>query len=125
MKARGCTQADMEKALKNVNKKYKGNIIFKTFFPVGKQIQFTLTVKSSYDPGARRGFQGQRVAAACWHAHGDYFDALFKVNEKAEVYSGDVAGGCININGGNWQDRQIGSIVNPLYYSEACDCGKG
>jgi hypothetical protein len=28
----------------------------------------------------------------------------------------------IDTSGGNWQDRNIGSSMYPLYFSEACDC---
>lgn len=83
-------------------------------------ITFTLTVESSREKGARRGHQGQRVSAACWHAHGDFFDALFSINPDAVIVS--MGTQTITKQDGNWQDRNIGSQMQPLYYSEACDC---
>ena len=47
------------------------------------------------------------------------FDILFKINDKCEVRSG---GKLITIDEGNWQDRNIGSIMYPMYHSEACEC---
>jgi ABC-type taurine transport system substrate-binding protein len=120
MKARNTNRNEMEKALAVVNKKYKGNIQWKRFED-GKTINFTLTVKSSKGPGGRIGFTGRRVAAACWHVHGDFFDALFGINPAAVIVS---MGERISINGGNWQDKNIGSQMNPMYYSEACECNR-
>lgn len=148
MKAKNCTVENLQAALDIVNVKYEGNIKFKSLEMKGKQIQFTLTVIDSKKPGHRRGFprynykwgnlaasekigEGKRMAFACWHVHGDFFDALFSVNPNAAVLSGgslahnDVKSNWITINGGNWQDRNIGSQMFPLYFSEACDCGKG
>jgi hypothetical protein len=129
--------AEMKAALEIVNQKYDGNIKFKSLETKGKRISFTLTVNQTSigkgknkisGPGTRRGHSGQRIAAACWHVHGDYFDALFSVNTKAEVWaSGSLAnpltGKWITIAGGNWQDWNIGSSYRPLKMSEACDCG--
>ena len=120
MKARNTNRNEMEKALAVVNKKYKGNITWKRFDD-GKTINFTLTVKSSKGPGGRIGFTGRRVAAACWHVHGDFFDALFGINPAAVIVS---MGERISINGGNWQDKNIGSQIQPMYYSEACQCNR-
>jgi hypothetical protein len=122
MKAKNCTMNDLHKALDIVNVTYQGNIKFKSIEMKGKQIQFTLTVNDSHKPGHRRGFNGQRVAAACWHVHGDFFDALIELNPQAVIVVG--MGPNIDINGGNWIDKNIGSQMNPLYFSEACDCGK-
>ena len=117
------TTDQLRQALEEVNKLYDGNVIFnRQPEPMGSRARFTLRVKDSKGPGARRSHQGRRMSSACWHVHGDFFDKLFKVNPEAYV----VAGGCkrISRHGGNWQDRNIGSRMNPLYFSEACDCNK-
>ena len=54
--------------------------------------------------------------AACWHAFGYFLDALGTAYVRVPGYSGPA-------NGHGWQDRNIGSIMNPFMYSEACDCG--
>lgn len=112
----------LEKALAKINRKYAGNISFAHILPVGKRVDFTLTVKSSKAPGSRRGFSGKRVAAACWHAHGDLFDAIFAIDPTAKVISRGGPGAVITKDGGNWQDCNIGSQMQPLMYSQACDC---
>lgn len=124
MIARGCTINQLEEALTIVNKKYEGNIAWKR--PPENlsknSVRFTLRIKDSRKAGGRRGFNGQRIGiSACWHVHGDFFDALFSVCPTALVSS---AGKKITLDYGNWEDRNIGSIEEPLYYSEACDCGK-
>jgi hypothetical protein len=118
MKAKNTNRNDMERALAIVNKKYAGNIKWNRFDD-GKTINFTLTVKSSKAPGGRRAPSGRRVAAACWHVHGDFFDALFGICPDAVIVS---MGRKITKDEGNWQDRNIGSVYMPFMYSEACDC---
>lgn len=125
MKAKNTNREEMEKALAVINKKYNNNIIWNRF-DEGKTINFTLRCKSSKEAGHRRGFpsfdgkEGKRLTSACWHVHGDFFDALLVINENAVI----ISGGSLKIdkNGGNWQDRNIGSQMRPLYFSEACDC---
>lgn len=79
----------------------------------------TLTVKDSRGPGSRVGMNGRRISAACWHVHGYFFDYIFEYDPTAMI---EAAGEKITIEGGNWQDRDIGSMMFPLYYSQACDC---
>jgi len=121
MIAKKATMQEMEQGLKALNEKYDGNIRFKRIEQQGNNIRFTLTVCDSSKKGARRGFTGKRLAAACWHAHGDYFEALLSINNNIEIRAGTKV---IDKFGGNWQDWNIGSLMQPLYYSEACDCEK-
>jgi hypothetical protein len=114
------TIQELETALKEINKRFDNNIRFKRLENSGRRNTFTLTVYNSKKPGGRIGQNGRHIAAACWHAHGYLFEALLKINPEAFVISGGSLR--IDINGGNWQDRNIGSIMYPLYYSEACDC---
>ncbi|MFA5321948.1 MAG: hypothetical protein WC373_04685 [Smithella sp.] len=111
---------ELEKALVIVNKIYHGNVMFDRLDGASKNRRnFTLRVKDSSGQGARRGFAHQRMINACWHVHGNYFEALFKVNPAIWIAT---CGRRITNTSGNWIDRNIGSIARPLYYSEACDC---
>ena len=126
MIARNCSVYDLKNALNAVNERYEGNIKFKTLEPKGKRISFTLTVVDSKAPGHRRKVNGTgRLAAACWHVHGNFFEELFKIQPLAGIYSsGSLAnprtGKWITVEGGNWQDWNLGSMVMA---STACDCG--
>ena len=120
------TISELETALMRVNEKYDGNIRFKRLEQKnGRRVLFTLTVNSSREAGHRLGnftFSGKpqrRMAAACWHAHGDFFESLFEVNPQAVVRAGIRK---ITRDAGNWQDWNIGSMMQPMYYSEACEC---
>lgn len=127
MKAKNCTTEDLRNALDKNNAKYGNNIKFKRLDITGKQVTFTLTVVSSKGPGARhstwKNAKGNytRIAAACWHVHGDFFDALFKIAPDAEIKTGNKS---ITRHCGNWEDWNIGSAYQPMYYSEACFCGE-
>ncbi len=113
------SEQQLQQALQVVNKQFDGNIKFKRFDRSGKWINFTLTVKDSKAKGGRRSHIGRRIAAACWHVHGYYFDHLLDINPETVI---KTAIGKIDQTGGNWQDKQTGSLALPMYYSEACDC---
>jgi hypothetical protein len=150
MIARDCTEQDLREALRRINEtdicnncygpkgNFENNIRFKKLEPNGKGFTFTLSV---YDSSVRRGkekhsapgsrinaINGRHIAAACWHAHGRFFHALFDVNPKARVFSSfykridGTYHGWITADGGNWIDGQIGSNAYPVMMSEACEC---
>lgn len=121
MKAYGISMMEMKRALDDTNKRYKGNLAFRYLVPDGRGVSFTLTVKDSKALGHRRGQSGKRLACACWHGHGDFFESVFKIVPAARIVSRSM-GVTITKHGGNWQDKNIGSIMYPLFYSEACDC---
>jgi hypothetical protein len=131
---RNATVEQIQEALDIVNERYEGNIKFKRFDSKhtrhGARSTVTLTVKDSHAPGHRRGFSfgdrpAKRVAAACWHVHGHFFDALLKVCPDAVIISrGRGRSGELSIdkNGGNWIDYNAGSVMLPVPMSEMCDC---
>ena len=124
------THAELVVALDLVNKRYGGNVEFNRLEQRAKRTVFTLKVKDAHGPGHRCGFSinknGKRrvLSSACWHVHGHFFEALFKVNPKLWVISGSISSGPQKITktGGNWQNWNVGNMVNPLQMSEACDC---
>jgi hypothetical protein len=124
-------------ALHKINKeKYSENITM-IHFPLNKKgtrFRVRLSVADSKKPGARRGMPdngkpGRRIKAACWHTHGHFFDALLEYNPDIIIRAGALKiyqDKGVNGQGGrynNWQDRNIGSMLHPFYFSEACDCG--
>lgn len=113
------TSVAIRKALARANKKYQSNLTFNRFDIYGRSYRVTLKVLSSNGKGARRGFTGRRMISACWHAHGHFFDALLSLYPEAIIVTGTHK---ITRDGGNWQDRNIGSIVSPMYFSDACQC---
>lgn len=120
------TQDELNEALRIINKAtYAGNIKIRDWKHLSsKRIQFTITVVSSRGPGARRSWTGRRIAAACWHAHGDLFDALFKIRKDIVIWTDYGWEGKMKITseGGNWQDMNVGSLMDPAMMSESCEC---
>lgn len=125
------TREQLEETLAEVNEQFDGNIVFKRLQPARGHNRWnvTLTVKDSRGPGGRLGHSGRRISAACWHAYGTFFDNL---PEQAR-YVAPVVVGYDNWGrektrrqecqpGDPWQDWNIGSVMSPLYYSEACKC---
>lgn len=127
MIAKNVYLSDLHEALAKVNEKYEGNITFKNIEDIStsrtQKCRFTLRVKSSYGPGASRNpTTFRRSPSACWHAHGDFFDALLSVNVRAEIQSSLHGKKVISNEGGNWQDILLGSAGFPYAASEACAC---
>jgi len=119
-------ESDIRTALMNANVQFGGNLEFKRFDHAGKtrhgenKFTVTLTVKDSRKPGSRRSTSGRRIAAACWHAHGRFFDAL---PGTTRIVTSCGQNGTLNTYPGvPWNDFNIGSLYQPMYMSEACDC---
>jgi hypothetical protein len=105
----------LKQALKEVNKRYNGNISFNTLDQkTSKRVSFTLKAISG-QPGSRLSHSGRKLPKASWHVHGHLFDALFSIDRNIYVLS---LGKKITANSGNWEDRQIGSIASPCYFSD-------
>lgn len=116
------TETQLSQILNKLNKKYNNNIIWNNYQREGAlTFRITLKVLDSKNKGARRSFNGRRLINACWHVHGDFFEELLKINPKVVI---KAATKTIDINGGNWTDWNIGSMIEPLMYSEACKCHK-
>ncbi len=121
----------LNESLNFVNHLFDGNIRFKDIEQISKKtVRFTLTVKDSQKLGHRRGYfsrdrkQPKRLAAACWHVHGYFFEYLFlKYPDQLWINAG---GHNMASNEDNWQDKIIGSfgIERDYHFSEACDCHK-
>lgn len=120
-----CTYEQLQSALSKVNENYDGNIEFKDGTPErqGKAWRVRLGVKDSKGPGAhlsiRYWFSGQqhlrRSNSACWHVHGEFFDALpegTSIRTRGETTHA----------GGGWNDFNVGSMMFPVYASESCLC---
>jgi len=110
----------LDQALKHVNNMFNDNIVYKTITQISsKRISFTLTVKTSKNEGGRIGHTGRRVAAACWHVHGYFFEKVWELEPEALIIAGSLR---MTGEDDNWQDRNIGSVYQPMMYSEACNC---
>lgn len=140
MIVRKTSEKELVKALDRINSsKYDGNLEFKRMEYMsgsrggGETWRVTIKPKEARGPGGRLGQMGlmgygtpRHVAAACWHAHGDFFDAVLTINPYAKIV---VMGKKVSVANrgfvqGNWEDRNIGSMMAPVYYSQACHCGE-
>ena len=76
---------------------------------------FNFTLKSpSKVLGAKVSPTGRNLPKAGWHAHGYIFDEIFGLNPDAVIWS---YGKKIDVNSGNWQDIQMGSLRRPCWAS--------
>lgn len=110
------TIQELEQTLKNTNEKHGYQLSFERLEQSTRN-KVTFTLKSpSKVKGARISWSGRNLAKASWHAHGHFFEELFLVNPNAVVVSRGSSK--ITSDSGNWEDIQIGSMMNPVYMSE-------
>ena len=125
MEIRGATEEEIKEAIRIINsEEYGGNVKVYVSPKNSKTLKVNLSVNDSHGKGARLGFTGRHMINACWHVHGNFFDTLLNINPKVvikamnrKIYK-DEDGRTI----GNWEDWNIGSLMSPLYCSEACEC---
>jgi len=149
MQVKNTNVEEIAQALKVINRKYKGNIRFHAEGITSKnnkgtRLQFKLYTHDSTAPGHRRHFtpyysgdgasfdnpriKSKRSRYACWHVHGDFFDALLDLNHEAVIKVGRNGGEVFDDERGrhgNWEDWNIGSQFYPVAFSDSCDCNKG
>lgn len=119
MIVKNVTPQELRQALSNIQNKYENNLDFLKLENLDKGYRVRLKVKDSKGKGAGVGNTGRRKISACWHAYGYFFEALLNINDKTVIKTSKFT---INKEGGNWQNYNIGSVVYPLYASEACEC---
>jgi len=119
MEFRNVSEIELKEALRLLNAEYKGNITFNRFDIERSLIRATLRVIDSKKVGSRLSYSGRRLTSACWHVHGRFFEIVLKINPNAKITTSFAR---IDKNGGNWEDKDIGSMINPLMFSEACQC---
>lgn len=120
----GVSREQLEKAIRMASCHYKGNLKLKDIRPLNTchdRWRFTITVKSSKGPGASWDpIHDRRIAAACWHAHREVFQQVFRLAPKA----------CITTchgklyHGTPFEDWNAGSILCPVMASERCHCNE-
>lgn len=123
---------DIIRALETVNLEFDNNVTFNRFDAANaKKTRFNVTLRviDSRGKGARRSHSGRRMVAACWHVYGTFIDALptHAIVNKPTVtgynkWGREMIKRLDGKPGDEWQDWNIGSVMSPMYYSEACDC---
>ena len=116
MKVKGLTVHQLNEALRNVNKEYGYDLIWNREPEwQGNFLVFTIRSRTSKIPGAKTSWSGRASISASWHSHGYLFDAIFEICPDAIIKSLTKT---ITIDGGNWQDYNVGSMMQPQYASE-------
>lgn len=112
----------MNDALARINaERYGGNVTYYTIDPDGTGYHFRLTATDSRGLGSKFSHSGRRIGVgACWHAYGYLFEAVLAL--APDSYFKSAYSDRIDINGGNWQDVNIGSMYSPLMASQQCEC---
>lgn len=116
----------LQTALAAINGRYDCNIEVNQFGSADPR-RFTLRVKSSKGPGARRSRHGRRTVSACWHVHRDFLTALFDLEPGVTVYT---ALAMYRGRDGFLRDfpqtayTNVGSVMRNGYIVELCACGE-
>ncbi len=120
MKIRNMSKEEIEQALEETNKKFNDNIIFKKLIE-GKTFTVTLKVKDSRQKGSRIGSKGQRMCAACWHAHNAFIKNIFKIKPDAIVISLKHKIDKKTYDADDF-DINMGNTSDPTRLSKMCNC---
>lgn len=108
-----------------VGRVYSGNRFAARVIPRDSGARmFGQKIKTSA-PGARKSWSGRRINAACWHAYRDAILAVFDINPDARVYTTMakyVGRDGFMDNYPRTADKNIGSLAQPAYMPELCDC---
>ena len=121
MVIKNITAKQLNEAVTELNTLYNSNIRLnghKVLNNKDTRHRVTLRVNDCRGNGSRHGFcqnkdgEYRRTNSACWHTHGDFFDMLFKRNEKCTIRS----------NGNLITSNIFNSIMYPMYFSEMCEC---
>ena len=116
MKVKNITTNQLKTALNMVNIKHGYKLIFNRFpEKKGNFLHFTIKSEESGISGARTSHSGRNLISASWHAHGYLFEEILAIEPTAIIKSLDKT---IDINGGNWQDSNIGSQMRPMLFSD-------
>jgi hypothetical protein len=122
MDAWGFTKEDLERVGADVGVRVQAG---PTQHGRGGVPRVSFTLKLADERYRRRGFTGRRIAAVCWHGHRDFMRACFALNPDGRIKSAmaDYAGAdeFERLFEGTGA-RNIGSMVQPMLYREACDC---
>ena len=108
------TELTVKKAIELVNKEKGYFISLNRCDQQGKYFNFTLKAETG-KPGARYSHSGRHLPSASWHAHGYVIDKIFELQPESIIYS---LGEKFNVNTWYWQDKNVGSIMNPVQFSE-------
>lgn len=130
MTIKNIAEAQLLRALDQVNERYNNNlrIEYSSINAKNTRFKFRLFVKSSREAGARRSWSGRRLINACWHVHGDFFDTVLAIAPEAVIRASTQARPIYSEDGqvfNNWIDVQVGSMMQPSYMSDNCDCNRG
>lgn len=116
MKLKGITIPQLTDCLHSVNNERGYKLIFNRHPEInGAYIHFTIRSERSKIPGARTSWKGTNMISASWHAHGYLFDKIWDINPDATIYSGSLK---MTSKRDNWQDTRVGSIFNPVMFSQ-------
>ena len=131
---KNCTMEQLREALDVINKEYfNGNVRFNRLEQLSKnRIVATLCVNDSHGKGAKLGiayFMGygshpRHTVNACWHAHGYLFDAILAINPSTVITTLNRQITIDSSQSERWRDWNIGSMANPVNFSECCECGR-
>ncbi len=116
----------IDAALVNANSNFDNNIIFKRIEKEGRGFRLTLRVKNSRGKGAKLGFDGKRhTVAACFHAHKAFLKELYDLAPGAKTISSQAifeGKTQFDANAHFVGQKNIGSVMRPLEYGQACNC---
>lgn len=123
----GVTLEEFKSAVESASANYGGNLVIHDDAKAisSRSSRGRVTVLDSRGWGARRSWSGRHGKWACWHAYRDVLTEIFEINPNARVKTSlaDYRG----VDGFESSYpatayKNIGSMMQPAYMPELCDC---
>jgi len=86
---------------------------------------YRFTIRPINGKWQRVSHRGRKVHAVCWHGHLDFMRCLYGINPNAKFRTGMARYDSLEdleSNKGKAYHRNIGSMIYPMDYGDACEC---
>lgn len=123
------TEADLRRIARDLSENVRLDVEYKGPGRAGKSnYRVAASVADSRGDLARRSWSGRRGPWLCWHGFRDFFYGIYAEDRDALIVTG--IGGGTRYNGLEGFERNypqtanvnIGSMMQPSYMDENCDC---
>ena len=86
---------------------------------------YQFTIRPIDDRWQRVSPRGRKVHAVCWHGHLAFMRCLYTINPVVKIRAGTVrydSAGDLEARKYDAYHRNIGSMMYPMDYGDACEC---
>lgn len=130
MYIKGINSHQLDLAIRAVNDKFNAHVTTEYTTNTRKGVKAKLRVETNKSVFHRLAQSltslgnRKKIVSLCWHGFGHVFREVFTINPLAKIRTAQIVYKDVSAFNNNFYstDRNIGSEIYPLLYSEACEC---